>query len=94
MTDASAANAGGTLCVRADESGRLIDLHIDRSELRFGGDALAASILALCADATASATQRHRAALLHEGIASEVVDRVAPESPTTPAAPRSWTSRP
>ncbi|GGG13214.1 hypothetical protein GCM10007304_29000 [Rhodococcoides trifolii] len=94
MTEARASNAGGTVRVRATETGVLVGLHIERSELRFGGDALAATILSVCSAAAHAAAQRHRAALLRDGLAPEVVDRVAPAGTAPTSPPGRWTLRP
>jgi hypothetical protein len=94
MTRAQASTPDDTVRVLATETGLLVGLHLDRHELSFGGEALAATILSVCADATAAAAERHRAALLRGGVAADVVDRVAPAVAATPHRSERWSMRP
>ncbi|MCL2534347.1 MAG: hypothetical protein FWE39_09285 [Nocardiaceae bacterium] len=73
---AAAFNRARTIAVRATETGLPIDIRIDRSELRYGGERLAQEILRLCRDAGREAGARRREELASEGMPAHVLDRL------------------
>ncbi|WP_430333620.1 hypothetical protein [Rhodococcus sp. ACT016] len=75
-TVASAANRARTIAVRATETGLPMDIHIDRGELRYGGEHLAREILRLCREAGREAGARRREDLAREGMPGHVLDRL------------------
>ncbi|OZD08448.1 hypothetical protein CH275_04640 [Rhodococcus sp. 06-235-1A] len=66
----------GSVTVSATEHGLPIALDIDERELRYGGGALAATILQQCARASAAARAKRRTLLAEEGVPAEVLDRL------------------
>jgi hypothetical protein len=75
-TVASAINRARTVAVRATETGLPVDIRIDRSELRYGGEHLAREILRLCREAGREAGARRRDELAREGMPRDVLDRL------------------
>ncbi|MDH6279316.1 hypothetical protein [Prescottella agglutinans] len=75
-TVASAINRARTVAVRTTETGLPVDIRIDRSELRYGGDHLAQEILRLCREACREAGARRRDELAREGVPRDVLDRL------------------
>lgn len=73
---ATAVNRAHTVAVRATETGLPLDIRIDRRELRYGGDRLAAEILRLCGEAGREAGTRRREQLARDGVPTEVLDRL------------------
>jgi hypothetical protein len=73
---ASAINRARTVAVRATETGLPVDIRIDRSELRYGGEHLAPEILRLCREAGREAGARRRDELAREGMPRDVLDRL------------------
>ncbi|MFM1724887.1 hypothetical protein ABEU20_003482 [Rhodococcus sp. PAM 2766] len=73
---ASVANRARTVAVRATETGLPLDIRIDRNELRYGGERLAAEILRLCREAGREAGARRREQLSRDGVPGDVLDRL------------------
>lgn len=73
---ATAVNRAHTVAVRATEAGLPLDIRIDRGELRYGGERLAAEILRLCREAGREAGTRRRDQLESDGVPTDVLDRL------------------
>ncbi|MCX5044473.1 hypothetical protein OG921_14985 [Aldersonia sp. NBC_00410] len=76
VTHATSTNRQGTLAVRANDQGLPTDIRVDRRELRYGAEALAAEILRLSRSAALEARARRRVELAEAGITAEVLDRL------------------
>lgn len=81
-----AATRTDSIRVRADESGVPSAIHIESDELRFGGEALAKTVLDLCERATASARAARRAQLERDGVEPDILDRLGLPSASSVAA--------
>ncbi|WP_404315620.1 hypothetical protein [Prescottella equi] len=75
-SSATAVNRARTVAVRATETGLPLDIRIDRGELRYGGERLAAEILRLCREAGREAGARRREQLTRDGVPADVLDRL------------------
>ena len=75
-TFATCANRPGTLSVRANDQGLPVEIHVDRRELRYGAEALAAEILRLSRTAAVEARAKRRVELAEAGIPGDVLDRL------------------
>jgi hypothetical protein len=84
VTCATTANRAGTLSVRATDQGLPVAIHVDRRELRYGAEALAAEILRLSHTAAIEARAKRRVELAEAGISEEILDRLG--LPTRAAA--------
>ncbi|PTR31563.1 hypothetical protein C8K36_101595 [Rhodococcus sp. OK519] len=73
---ATAVNRAHTVAVSATETGLPLDIRIDRRELRYGGERLAAEILRLCGEAGREAGTRRREQLARDGVPAGVLDRL------------------
>jgi len=73
----AATNRAGTITVRATSQGMPVEVKIERGELRFGADALAAEILRLCRLATVEAGAKRRELLGKHGVPDDILDRLA-----------------
>lgn len=76
VTCGTSTNRPGTLSVRATDQGLPVEIHIDRRELRYGAEALAAEILRLSRTAAIQARAKRRVELAAAGIAEEILDRL------------------
>jgi hypothetical protein len=85
MTDANttvvsavSATRSGSVSVRATEHGVpiAIAIAIDERELRYGGTALASTILDRCTRATAAARAQRRIRLAEDGVPADILDRL------------------
>ena len=83
MTDANttvvsavSATRSGSVSVRATEHGVPIAIAIDEGELRFGGTALASTILDRCTRATTAARALRRIRLAEDGVPADILDRL------------------
>ncbi|MBY4110266.1 hypothetical protein HQO82_14985 [Rhodococcus fascians] len=83
MTDANTtvvsavtATRSGSVSVRATEHGVPITIAIDERELRYGGTALASTILDRCARATTAARAQRRIRLAEDGVPADILDRL------------------
>ncbi|MBY4381817.1 hypothetical protein HQO24_10205 [Rhodococcus fascians] len=83
MTDANttvvsavSATRSGSVSVRATEHGVPIAIAIDERELRYGGTALASTILDRCTRATAAARAQRRIRLAEDGVPADILDRL------------------
>ncbi|RMI31745.1 hypothetical protein [Nocardia stercoris] len=84
VTVAASSNRSGTITVRATDQGMPVEITIDRSEYRYGAEALAAEILRLTKRSTVVARARRRELLAEMGMAPETLDRLG--LPTRQAA--------
>ncbi|WP_068275067.1 hypothetical protein [Aldersonia kunmingensis] len=76
VTCATSTNRAGTLSVRATDQGLPVVIHLDRRELRYGAEALAAEILRLSRTAAVKARAKRRVELAEAGISDEILDRL------------------
>ena len=83
MTDANttvvsavSATRSGSVSVRATEHGVPIAIAIDERELRYGGTALASTILHRCTRATTAARAQRRIRLAEDGVPADILDRL------------------
>ncbi|WP_415974201.1 hypothetical protein [Rhodococcus sp. 077-4] len=78
MTVVSAVSGtrSGSVTVRATEQGLPIGIAIDERELRYGGGALASTILQHCLRASAAARAQRRTLLAEDGVPAEILDRL------------------
>lgn len=74
VVSAVASTRSGSVTVRADEHGRPVFVVVDEREVRFGGSALAATIMEQCRRATAAAQAERRALLAEDGVPAETLD--------------------
>ncbi|MGF0309410.1 hypothetical protein [Rhodococcus sp. IEGM1428] len=91
----------GSVAVRSTEHGLPIAVAIDERELRYGGGALAATILQQCERASTAARAQRRTLLAGDGVPADVLDRLglptnarvaaaANEDSAEDVAPASW----
>ncbi|MDI9897204.1 hypothetical protein QM797_20995 [Rhodococcus sp. IEGM 1381] len=66
----------GSVTVRSTEHGLPIAVAIDERELRYGGGALATTILQQCERASAAARAQRRILLAEDGVPADVLDRL------------------
>lgn len=71
---ATASNGPGTVWVRSTDEGLPVDLRIHPSELRYGADSLARTVLDLTRRAALEAAVLRRELLAAQGTAPEVLD--------------------
>lgn len=94
----------GSVAVRSTEHGLPIAIAIDERELRYGGGALAATIVQHCERARAAARAQRRTLLAEDGVPADVLDRLglptsarvadaANEDLAEDVAPASWLRR-
>ncbi len=76
IVSAVSGTRSGSVTVSATEHGLPIALAIDERELRYGGGALAATILQQCRRASAAARATRRTLLAEDGVPAEVLDRL------------------
>ncbi|MBY4215003.1 hypothetical protein HQO42_26165 [Rhodococcus fascians] len=76
VVSAVSATRSGSVSVRATEHGVPIAIAIDEGELRFGGTALASTILHRCTRATAAARAQRRIRLAQDGVPADILDRL------------------
>jgi hypothetical protein len=83
MTDANttvvsavSATRSGSVSVRATEHGLPIAIAVDPRELRYGGTALASTILDRCTRATTAARAQCRIRLAEDGVPADILDRL------------------
>lgn len=101
VVSAVSGTRSGSVTVRATEHGLPIGIAIDERELRYGGGALASTILQQCVRASAAARAQRRTLLAEDGVPTEVLDRLglptragvaaeANENLAEDSAPTSW----
>lgn len=73
---ARATNRAGTLSVRATDQGLPVEIEVDRAELRYGGQSLAAEIMRLCQRARIQAGVRRRDDLAGAGVPPDILDQL------------------
>ncbi|MDJ0395918.1 hypothetical protein QMK17_21600 [Rhodococcus sp. G-MC3] len=83
---ASASTRDHSIHVRASEGGLPVSVHIDQDELRFGGAALAATLVDLIAQATRRARAQRRTLLEREGMEASILDRLGLPTASSVAA--------
>ena len=76
VTCATTTNRAGTLWVRATDQGLPVEIQVDRRELRYGAEALAAEILRLSHTAAIEARAKRRVELAEAGIPEQILDRL------------------
>ncbi|MFI8569148.1 hypothetical protein ACIGGF_21580 [Rhodococcus sp. NPDC078407] len=76
VVSAVSSTRSGSVTVRSTEHGLPIAIAIDEHELRYGGGALASTILQQCVRATAAARAQRRTLLAEDGVPTEVLDRL------------------
>ena len=76
VTLVTSTNRAGTVSVRATDQGLPVDIRVDKRELHYGGEALAAEILRLCKRAALEAGARRREELAATGVPKDVLDRL------------------
>jgi hypothetical protein len=76
VVSAVSATRSGSVSVRATEHGVPIAIAIDERELRYGGTALASTILDRCTRATATAQAQRRIRLAEDGVPADILDRL------------------
>ena len=74
VTTATTTNRTATIAVTATDQGLPTVIDVDKSELRYGADALAAEVLRLTQQASLEAGARRRAVLAEAGLPPEVLD--------------------
>ncbi|MDV6301253.1 hypothetical protein R3P93_01615 [Rhodococcus cerastii] len=76
VVSAVSGTRSGSVTVRATEHGLPIGIAIDERELRYGGGALASTILEHCVRASAAARAQRRTLLAEDGVPTEVLNRL------------------
>ncbi|RDI64318.1 hypothetical protein [Nocardia pseudobrasiliensis] len=84
VTVAASTNRAGTISVRATDQGMPVEVKFERSEYRYGAQALAAEILRLTKRSTIVAKARRRELLAESGMPAEILDKL--DLPTRQAA--------
>jgi len=84
VTVAASANRSGTISVRATDQGMPVEIKFERSEYRYGAQALAAEILRLTKRSAIVAKARRREVLSESGMPVEILDKLG--LPTRQAA--------
>ncbi|QII08980.1 hypothetical protein BH93_17240 [Rhodococcoides fascians A25f] len=101
VVSAVSGTRSGSVTVRSTEHGLPIAVAIDERELRYGGGALAATILQQSERASAAARAQRRTLLAEDGVPADVLDRLglptsarvaaaANEDSAEDVAPASW----
>ncbi|GAB2670877.1 hypothetical protein ACWDYH_19680 [Nocardia goodfellowii] len=76
VTVAASQNRSGTIAVRATDQGMPVEIKFERSEYRYGAQALAAEILRLTKRSAVAARARRREVLTEAGMSPEVLDKL------------------
>jgi hypothetical protein len=76
VTVATSANRAGTIHVRATDQGMPVEIKFERSEYRYGAQALAAEILRLTKRSAIVAKARRRELLAEAGVPVEVLNKL------------------
>ncbi|WP_194817522.1 hypothetical protein [Nocardia sp. XZ_19_385] len=76
VTVAASQNRSGTIAVRATDQGMPVEIKFERSEYRYGAQALAAEILRLTKRSAIAARARRREVLAETGMSPEVLDKL------------------
>ncbi|BDT85248.1 hypothetical protein GV791_04475 [Nocardia cyriacigeorgica] len=76
VTVAASSNRSGTISVRATDQGMPVEIKFERSEYRYGAQALAAEILRLTQRSTVAAKARRREVLAESGMPDDILDRL------------------
>ncbi|MEV6273732.1 hypothetical protein [Nocardia sp. NPDC051832] len=76
VTVAASQNRSGTIAVRATDQGMPVEIKFERSEYRYGAEALAAEILRLTKRSAIAARARRREVLAESGMSPEVLDKL------------------
>ncbi|MBF6083500.1 hypothetical protein IU485_19220 [Nocardia cyriacigeorgica] len=76
VTVATSSNRSGTISVRATDQGMPVEIKFERSEYRYGAQALAAEILRLTQRSTVAAKARRREVLAESGMPDDILDRL------------------
>jgi hypothetical protein len=76
VTVAASANRSGTISVRATDQGMPVEIKFERSEYRYGAQALAAEILRLTKRSAIVAKARRREALAESGMPVEILEKL------------------
>jgi len=76
VTVAASANRSGTISVRATDQGMPVEIKFERSEYRYGAQALAAEILRLTKRSAIVAKARRRETLAESGMPVEILDKL------------------
>ncbi|MFF2552471.1 hypothetical protein ACFVUS_15815 [Nocardia sp. NPDC058058] len=84
VTVAASANRAGTVTVHATDQGLPVEIRFERSEYRYGAQALADEILRLTKRSAIAAQSRRRELLAEAGLPAEALDRLG--LPTRQAA--------
>ncbi|MEV0252077.1 hypothetical protein AB0H76_36210 [Nocardia sp. NPDC050712] len=76
VTVAASQNRSGTIAVRATDQGMPVEIKFERTEYRYGAQALADEILRLTKRSAIAARARRREVLAESGISGEVLDKL------------------
>ncbi|MBF6145044.1 hypothetical protein A5780_05485 [Nocardia sp. 852002-20019_SCH5090214] len=76
VTVAASTNRAGTISVRATDQGIPVEIKFERSEYRYGAQALAAEILRLTKRSAIVAKARRRELLAESGMPTEILDKL------------------
>ncbi|WP_280420200.1 hypothetical protein [Nocardia carnea] len=76
VTVAGSRNRSGTLSVRATDQGMPVEIKFERSEYRYGAQALADEILRLTRRSTIAAKAKRRELLAENGMPAEILDQL------------------
>ncbi|WP_067646463.1 hypothetical protein [Nocardia harenae] len=76
VTVAASSNRAGTITVRATDQGMPVEIGFERSEYRYGAQALADEILRLTRRSTIAAKAKRREALAEAGMPADILDRL------------------
>ncbi|WP_280233908.1 hypothetical protein [Nocardia cyriacigeorgica] len=76
VTVAASSNRSGTISVRATDQGMPVEIKFERSEYRYGAQALATEILRLTQRSTVAAKARRREVLAESGMPDDILDRL------------------
>ncbi|MFF3569419.1 hypothetical protein [Nocardia jiangxiensis] len=76
VTVASSTNRSGTISVRATDQGMPVEIKFERSEYRYGAQALAGEILRLTKRSAIVAKARRRELLAESGMPVEILDKL------------------
>lgn len=76
VTLAVSQNRSGTIAVRATDQGMPVEIKFERSEYRYGAQALANEILRLTQRSAIAARARRREILAESGMPADILDRL------------------
>lgn len=76
VTVVTATNRSRTISVRATDQGLPVEVKIDKSELRYGAQALADEVMRLTREAALEAGARRREHLARVGVSNDVLNRL------------------